>query len=208
MYAEGGGWGNGDGKGLYTVYFYAQFSKPLSRYGVWTVPVPDGQSRKRQDIESEEFQRMTAGAQVLTGIKEYEGKHLGFFTEFDTKEGEAVMMKAGISFVSEDGAEKNLKAEIEGWDFDRILADSRKRWDNTLAKIQVEGGDDDTRTVFYTALYHTMLDPRMYTDVDGKYVGGDYKAHQTNLFHKRTIFSGWDVFRSEMPLLTISGLMW
>lgn len=200
---EGGGWGNGDGKGLYTVYFYAQFSKPLSRYGVWTVPVPDGQSRKRQDIESEEFQRMTAGAQVLTGIKEYEGKHLGFFTEFDTKEGEAVMMKAGISFVSEDGAEKNLKAEIEGWDFDRILADSRKRWDNTLAKIQVEGGDDDTRTVFYTALYHTMLDPRMYTDVDGKYVGGDYKAHQTNLFHKRTIFSGWDVFRSEMPLLTI-----
>lgn len=200
---DGGGWGNGDGKGLYTVYFYARFSKPLSRYGVWTAQVPDGQSRKRQDIESEEFQRMTAAAQVLTGIKEYEGKHLGFFTEFDTKEGEAVMMKAGISFVSEEGAEKNLKAEIEGWDFDRILADSRNRWDNTLARIEVEGGDDDTRTVFYTALYHTMLDPRMYTDVDGKYVGGDYKVHETNLFHKRTIFSGWDVFRSEMPLLTI-----
>lgn len=200
---EGGGWGNGDGKAFYTVYFYAQFSKPLSNYGVWTVSIPDGQSRKRQEIESEAFQQLTAGAEVLTGLSEYEGKHLGFFTEFDTQAGEAVLLKAGISFVSEEGAEKNLKAEIEGWDFDRILADSRTRWDDTLAKIQVEGGDDDTKTVFYTALYHTMLDPRMYTDVDGKYVGGDYKVHETDLFHKRTIFSGWDVFRSEMPLLTI-----
>lgn len=200
---EGGGWGNGDGQGLYTVYFYAQFSKPLTRYGIWTASIPDGQRRKREDIESDSYQQRIAEAQVVEGVSEYEGKHLGFFTEFDTEAGEEVLLKAGISFVSEAGAEKNLKTEITGWDFDRIVADSRERWDRTLSTIRVEGADDEKKAVFYTALYHTMIDPRMFTDVDGKYVGGDQQVHETGSFHKRTIFSGWDVFRSQMPLLTI-----
>ena len=70
--------------------------------------------------------------------------------------------------------------------------------------LEVDGGSDEERTVFYTALYHAMLDPRIHQDVDGRYVGGDGHIYQSDgTFTKRTLFSGWDVFRSEMPLLTV-----
>ena len=73
-----------------------------------------------------------------------------------------------------------------------------------LSRIQISGGTDDEKTIFYTALYHTMIDPRIYTDVDGRYIGGDYKVHTSDsTFTKHTIFSGWDVFRSQFPLQTI-----
>jgi predicted alpha-1,2-mannosidase len=200
---EGGGWGNGDGKALYTVHFYAQFSKPLTNYGVWSADIPEGQSRKREDIESSVYQQHIAEAKIIRGVDEFEGKHTGFFTEFETAKDEPVYLKAGISFVDMDGAEKNLKAEMTDWDFDTLLEKNKTRWDNALAKMTVDGGSDDQKTTFYTALYHTMIDPRMYTDVDGRYVGGDYRIYTSDNFNKRTIFSGWDVFRSQMPLQTI-----
>lgn len=200
---EGGGWGNGDGKADYTVHFYAQFSKQLKEYGVWSVNIPDGQSRKRQDIEKPEFQEQVAKAEIYRGVKEFSGKHLGFYTEFETKENEQVLMKAGISFVSEEGARKNLESEMNHWDFARILKENQEKWDEALSKITIQTSDEEMKTIFYTSLYRTMIDPRLYSDVDGKYVGGDKQIHETGKFKKRTIFSGWDVFRSQMPLLTI-----
>lgn len=200
---EGGGWGNGGGKADYVVYFYAQFSKPLKKYGVWSVDFPEGQSRKREFVESQEFQKMVSEAAVHEGVKEFSGEHIGFFTEFETSQDEKVQMRAGISFVSEEGARKNLEAEIDHWNFDRIICENKKRWDDALSKIDIETDDEDKKTIFYTSLYRTMIDPRLYADVDGKYIGGDKCVHETLSFRKRTIFSGWDVFRSEMPLLTI-----
>ncbi|MGN6510275.1 MAG: GH92 family glycosyl hydrolase [Chitinophaga sp.] len=200
---DGGGWGNGDGKADYTVYFYAQFSKPLAQYGVWSADIPDGWTRKREDIESDRYRKQVAHAAVLPGTKEKSGKHLGFYTEFATDEGEEVLMKAGISFVSIDGAKNNLEAEIAGWNFDRVREQATRLWNEALGKMNVSGGTEDEKKVFYTALYHTMIDPRIFSDVDGKYTGGDGKVHETGSFSKRTIFSGWDVFRSQMPLQTI-----
>jgi predicted alpha-1,2-mannosidase len=200
---EEGGWGNGDGQGRYTVHFYAQFSKPLVNYGVWSAPIPEGRSRKLDDVVSEDYLNMVKKSEIVRGFKTFEGKHLGFFTEFDTDEGEEVLMRTGISFVSEEGAKKNLEAEISGWNFDKICKQCRTAWDKALGKITVKGGSEDEKAVFYTALYHTMIDPRLYSDVDGKYIGGDYRAHSTGSFNKRTIFSGWDVFRSQFPLQTI-----
>ncbi|WP_298732545.1 GH92 family glycosyl hydrolase [uncultured Chitinophaga sp.] len=200
---EGGGWGNGDGKANYTVYFYAQFSKPLAKYGVWSADIPDDWTRKREDIESERYQQQVARAAVLPGVKEKAGKHLGFYTEFGTTAQEAVLMKAGISFVSIAGAQANLEAEIKGWDFDAVHRDAWQLWNEALGKMAVTGGTEEEKSVFYTALYHTMIDPRNFSDVDGKYTGGDGKIHTAQGFHKRTIFSGWDVFRSQMPLQTI-----
>jgi len=200
---EGGGWGNGDGKANYTVYFYAQFSKPLSKYGVWSADIPDGWTRKREDIESERYQQQIAQAAVLPGVKEKAGKHLGFYTEFATTEQEAVLLKAGISFVSIDGAKANLEAEIKGWDFDGVQRDAWELWNQALGKMTVTGGSEEEKAVFYTALYHTMIDPRNFSDIDGRYIGGDGKVHTAQGFHKHTIFSGWDVFRSQMPLQTI-----
>ncbi|RYE14768.1 MAG: glycoside hydrolase family 92 protein, partial [Sphingobacteriales bacterium] len=200
---EGGGWGNGDGKGKYTMYFYAQFSKPLKNFGIWSADIPDGWVRKRDEVVSDNYIKQVAAAAVLKGLKEKEGKHLGFYTEFDTKEGEQVLLRSGMSLVSMEGAEKNLKAEITDWNFDRIHQATRASWNKELSKIMVEGGTKDENTIFYTGLYHTMLDPRDVEDVDGNYTGGDDKVHNSPKFTKRSIFSGWDVFRSQFPLQTI-----
>ncbi|HEV7330473.1 MAG TPA: GH92 family glycosyl hydrolase [Flavisolibacter sp.] len=200
---EGGGWGNGEGKADYTVYFYAQFSKPLKNFGIWSADIPDDWSRKREDIESAKYQGRIAQAEVSKGLKSKEGKHLGFYTEFATRAGEQVLLKSGISFVSMEGAKKNLQAEIPHWNFETVHQQARKRWNEALSKMTVKGGTKDQKTVFYTSLYHTMIDPRVLEDVDGTYPGGDGKIYQSKDFTKRTIFSGWDVFRSQMPLQTI-----
>jgi predicted alpha-1,2-mannosidase len=200
---DGGGWGNGAGKGNYTLYFYAQFSKPLKQYGVWSADIPEDWKRKRENIESEVYQQRIAAAEVLKGVKEKEGKHLGFFTEFATRANEAVLMKAGISLVSMEGAKNNLQTEIKDWSFDNVQQQTRTRWNKALSKLSVEGAGDTEKSIFYTALYHTMIDPRAMADVNGQYPGADGKIKSTNAFTKRTVFSGWDVFRSQMPLQTI-----
>ncbi|WP_214228919.1 GH92 family glycosyl hydrolase [Pedobacter sp. B4-66] len=200
---DGGGWGNGDGKADYTVYFYAEFSKPLTQYGIWSADIPNDWKRKLEDVTSDKYQQKIAESSVLKGINEKEGKHLGFFTEFETKANEQVTMKTGISFVSIDGAKLNLNTDIQGWDFDKVKANTKKLWNEALSKIKVEGGTEEEKIVFYTALYHTQIDPRTFQDADGQYFGGDHKPHKANGFTKRTIFSGWDVFRSQMPLQTI-----
>ena len=200
---EGGGWGNGSGHADYTVYFYAQFSKPLKNFGVWSAAIPEGARRKREDVANESYQQLISQARIIPGISEFEGKHIGFYSEFQTKKGEQVLLKAGISFVSIAGAEKNLKREISGWDFDQTRQAARSSWNEALGKITIQSKSETQKEIFYTALYHTMIDPRAFTDVDGNYVGGDTKIHHTDAFTKRTIFSGWDVFRSQMPLQTI-----
>ncbi len=200
---EGGGWGNGDGNADYTVYFYAEFSKPLKKYGVWLADIPANWSRKREDVTSEKYQLLIANAKVTEMVKEQEGKHLGFYTEFETTKDEEVLVKSGISFVSIAGAKNNLETDIKDWDFDKVRTEAKALWNASLSKIKITGGSEEERTVFYTAMYHTQIDPRIFQDADGNYIGGDGKAHQSKGFTKRTIFSGWDVFRSQMPLQTV-----
>nr|WKN34627.1 GH92 family glycosyl hydrolase [Tunicatimonas sp. TK19036] len=200
---EGGGWGNGDGHADYTVYFYAKFNRKFDRHGVWEADIPDDWSRKREDVESDRYQQRIADAEVKEVVNKAEGKHLGFFAEYETQEGEEILVKAGISFVSMEGAENNLQSEITGWDFQQLKAQAWESWNKALSKVKIAGGTEEEKTVFYTALYHTMIDPREFEDVDGNYTGGDGKAYQSDTFTKRTVFSGWDVFRSQFPLQTI-----
>jgi len=200
---EGGGWGNGGGKADYTVYFYCQFSKPLKKYGVWSADIPGDWKRKRKEIESDKYQQVVAASKITYGQKEAQGKHLGFFSEFETEKGEQVLVKSGISFVSVEGAKANLENDISHWDFDKVCADNRGLWSKALANLKVEGGREDDKIKFYTALYHTMIDPRSYSDVNGNYMGADGNVHRTSGFTYRTLFSGWDVFRSQFPLQTI-----
>ncbi len=92
--AEAGG--NGEGSSRYTVYFYAQFSKPLKDYGVWSVDIPAGQDRHREFVESPAFQTLTANAKISERPKAYEGEHLGFFTEFETEANEEVLFSRPV----------------------------------------------------------------------------------------------------------------
>jgi predicted alpha-1,2-mannosidase len=102
-----------------------------------------------------------------------------------------------------EGAKMNVKTEIKDWDFDAVKCRARALWNVQLNKINLEGGTTEEKTIFYTALYHSLLDPRSVEDVNGDYMGSDGKTHQAKDFTKRSIFSGWDVFRSEMPLQTM-----
>ena len=201
---DGGGWGNGEGNVDYTVYFYARFSKPLDDFGCWSADIPDSWSRKRDDVTSVPYLQRVAQAPVQKGKTEMQGKHLGFYAEFPTTEGEAVELKVGISFVDMEGAENNFQREIASKSFDQVRREADELWNRELSRIRIAGGTADEKTVFYTSLYHTMIDPRTYTDVDGRYIGGDLKPHVADsAFVKHTIFSGWDVFRSQFPLQTL-----
>ena len=112
-------------------------------------------------------------------------------------------MKVGISAVSVEGARKNLDAEIPGWDFEAVRKAADQAWERELSKIRVNGGTKDQQTIFYTALYHAMLTPNVYMDVDGQYRGRDFKIHKADGFTYYSVFSLWDTFRALHPLLAI-----
>ena len=199
-----GGWGNGDGKVAYTLYFYAELSRPVDEWGFWSADIPDGWARKNNDVVTPEYLAKVAEAAIIRGEKELQGEHIGIFGEFDTRKGEQVELKVGISYVDAEGAKRNFDAEVANKNFNKVRKEAFEQWNNALAKVEVEGCTDVDKRIFYTALYRTMLEPRIHTDVDGRYVGGDFKMHQSDdKFVKRTLFSGWDVFRSQMPLQTI-----
>ena len=123
--------------------------------------------------------------------------------DFDTKEGEQILMKVGVSPVSMEGACANLAAELQGWDFEAVAAAADKAWNDELSKISVETADEDARKVFYTALYHSMIAPSTFCDVNGDYRGADGKTHENPGYQTYTTFSLWDTYRAAMPLYSI-----
>lgn len=122
---------------------------------------------------------------------------------FDLAEGEKVMLKVAISPVDIDGAKANMAAELPGWDFEKTREAARNAWNRELSKIRIETGDADERTIFYTALYHTMIQPSEFCDVNGDYRGADGDIHRNNDFKTYTTFSLWDTYRAAMPLMTV-----
>jgi predicted alpha-1,2-mannosidase len=200
---EGGGWGNGEGNADYTVYLYAELSKPMTTTGFWSANIPDNWTRLRDESQSSEYLQCVADAKIITDAKKCEGKHIGFFSEFKTKADEVVVLKTGISFVDIAGARNNLAKEIANKKFEEVHQNAIALWNDALSKIKVETSCEEDKIIFYTALYHSMIDPRIFTDVDGRYIGGNDSIYKADSFMKRTIFSGWDVFRAQMPLQTI-----
>ena len=122
---------------------------------------------------------------------------------FDFADSDVVHAKVGISAVDVDGARRNLDAEAPDWNFDESVQAARAAWQSRLAKIQVSGGSKDDKIVFYTALYHALLAPNLYTDVDGRYRGRDLAIHTAQDFTYYTLFSLWDTFRATHPLFTL-----
>lgn len=122
---------------------------------------------------------------------------------FETEEGEVIYAKIGMSAVSVEGARKNLEAEQKGFDLQKIKNDAKIAWNNELSKIEIESKDEHIMRTFYTALYHCMIAPNVYQDVDGKYRGRDFEIHETKDFTYYTVFSLWDTYRALHPLLTL-----
>ncbi|MBU2922480.1 GH92 family glycosyl hydrolase [Winogradskyella psychrotolerans] len=123
--------------------------------------------------------------------------------KFINPNNEPVYMKVGISAVDIDGARKNLEAEVLNKDFETVKQEAQQIWESQLEKIVIESNDLDKKTNFYTALYHTMLAPQLYQDVDGRYRGMDLEIHKTTNFNYYSVFSLWDTYRAAHPLYTI-----
>ncbi len=161
------------------VYFYAEFSKPFASFGI----VKNGERKP--------------------GLKSAKGDDLKAYFNYTFDRREKVFVKVGISAVDVDGARNNLQSEIPDWSFDRTKRAAENKWEEQLDKIYVSGGSDEQKETFYTALYHTMLAPNLYSDVDGRYRGHDMKIHRDKEFNRYTVFSLWDTFRTLHPLFTI-----
>ncbi|MGZ3699901.1 MAG: glycoside hydrolase domain-containing protein, partial [Bdellovibrionota bacterium] len=117
--------------------------------------------------------------------------------------GAALLVKVGVSFVSAENAKANLDSENPNWDFEEVRAQARAEWEETLSKIEVTGGSDAERRIFYTALYQVFLHPNLSSDVCGEYLGFDDRVHQAGNRAQYVNFSGWDIYRSWMPLVSL-----
>jgi predicted alpha-1,2-mannosidase len=165
-------------------YFVARFDHPITKYGVW------------------------CGEQVHPGQTEQATgcQRVGAFVTFPQLQGRKLLVKIGTSFVSMEEAEKNLDAENAGWSFEKVQQSTEKAWQTLLGRIEVQGGTLSQRTLFYTALYHASLAPRIVSDADGSYNGFAQEGKLHNAGAAGSYyddFSLWDTFRALHPLLTI-----
>ncbi len=131
-----------------------------------------------------------------------EGNRLMMVIEKKVKSGAQLLVKVSLSFTGYEGAQKNSR-EIVDWDFDRVKQEAKAIWNMQLSKIDIKTDDQEQKTIFYTALYHTMLQPNIAEDVDGQYRGMDQNLHMADDFDYYTVFSLWDTFRATHPLYTL-----
>lgn len=160
------------------LYFVTQFSKPFTSYQIDTTAI----------VYPKDKQRCGTG-------------YIASFN-YNTTNGQQLLIRTALSGVSYAGAEKNMKAEATHWDFDKYRTEASASWNKELAKIEVEGGTPNDKVNFYTALYHSMLAPTIFSDVDGAYFGADKQIHQTDGWVNYSTFSLWDTYRAAHPLFT------
>lgn len=172
-----------------TQYFAMSFSKPFTEYGA------------KNFEEKQVYKGFWRKFNQEKNFPEAAGKQIRMYFNFKTSENEKIKIKMALSPVSMDGAILSL-SEINHWDFEKAKNNAQNTWENELKKIEIEG-DEDLKTNFYTAIYHSFLAPTTYMDLDGKYKGLDQNIHQANGFTNFTTFSLWDTYRALHPLFNI-----
>lgn len=172
------------------VYFAMVFSKPFQNYG-----------QKKYDPST--YKGFYGRFDETRNFPEMAGRNIRAYFDFKTNDGEAVEIKFALSSVSTIGALNNLKTEIPNWNFEAVKERTQQAWNSELSKIIVETETLQQKETFYTALYHTMLSPILYEDVDGSYLGLDQNIHQSDGFTNYSVFSLWDTYRALHPLFNI-----
>lgn len=175
-YAEGG-----DFCGIrtpYKVYFVAEFDTEAIQTGIW------------------QRNRLTNGGRFT------EGEESGVYFTFDLRRSGIVQYKIGISYVSVENARENLHAENPGWNFETVCHAAEEQWSKMLGRIEIEGSDPDRIRQFYTHLYHALIHPNVCSDVNGEYMGADFRIHRSRA-DQYTSFSNWDTYRTQIQLLSM-----
>ena len=173
-----------------TLYFAMAFNKKFIQHGF-----------KKYD-KREVYGGFWGKFNQSKNFPEIAGKQIRAYFDFKTEEGEKIKIKFALSPVSMDGALANMQAEVPGWDFDKVKNDGQAQWEKELEKITINASVERKQD-FYTAMYHTMINPTIYMDVDGQYKGLDQNIHKADGFTNYTTFSLWDTYRALHPLFNI-----
>ena len=181
---------------VFPIYFVMRINKVPAKRGYWKMMRPMGVAAQWDD---------TAGKYKLytAYTKEISGDDIGVWFTYDTTAEEVIEVSMGVSFVSIENARLNLDTEQSGKNFSQVLADARMRWNEDLSRILVEGGTEEQKTVFYTALYHTLIHPNILQDVNGQYPAMESDQILTTKGERYTVFSLWDTYRNVHQLLTL-----
>ena len=179
---------NGWSRANYT-YFAISLSKPIKTYGY-------------RDMKQLKYRGFWRKFDIYNNFPEIAGQGVVTYFNFDNTDRKPITVKVALSAVSTEGALKNLKAEAEGLTFEQARAKNEALWEKELACIDVEGSEDQ-KAMIYTSLYHTLINPSIYMDVDRKYRGVDGNIHEAKDFDNYTIFSVWDTYRAEHPFLQL-----
>lgn len=173
-----------------TVYFAMSFSKPFANYG-----------QKNYDTK-QPYRGFWRKFDESKNFPEIAGKKIRMYFDFKTEEAEQIKIKFALSSVSQQNALENIQSEIKDWNFEKVKMDAQKLWNDELNKIKIEASEDN-KINFYTAMYHTFINPTTYTDVNGQYKGLDQDTHTANGFTNYSTFSLWDTYRALHPFFNI-----
>ena len=177
-YAKGGDFCGS--KTDYGIWFCAEFDTDALEKGTWK------------------------GSKLKTGKLLAEGKRTGAYFVFDTEMDNVIEYKVAISYVSLENARANLKLDNAGRNFDQVREDTHAEWNRRLGIIKIGEADSDKLVQFYTNLYHTLIHPNIFNDVNGEYMGADFKVHKTVEGHNHyTTYSGWDTYRTQCQLVAM-----
>ena len=179
---------NGWARQNYT-YFAISLSEPIQQYGY----------KDKQRMKYSGFWRKN---DIHHNFPDMAGREITAYFQTKLPANHKLTIKVALSAVSQGGALANLKAEAAGLTFEQIRERTTQQWTKELTGLEIEGTDDQ-KALFYTSLYHAMINPSVYMDVDGKYRGNDMEIHQADGFTNYTIFSLWDTYRAEHPLLNL-----
>lgn len=182
---------------VFPIYFVMRINKAPQQTGYWKF------QRKMNGIEAE-WDPDNGKYKLYTQYdRDLAGDDIGAWFTFDTEENEQIEVAVGVSFVSMENARQNLEAEQHGAGFDEIHASARKQWNDDLSRITVEGGTKAQKTVFYTALYHTLIHPNILQDVNGEYPAMETGETKTTKNNRYTVYSLWDTYRNLHQLMTL-----
>lgn len=181
---------------VFPIYFVMRINKTPQVSGYW---------KKMRSMTAEAQWDSTAGKNKIYAryTKEMSGDDIGTWFTFETTEGETIEVSMGVSFVSIANARLNLETEQANRHFDEIRAEAREKWNNDLSRILVEGGTEQQKRVFYTAMYHLLIHPNILQDVNGQYPAMEGDAILTTKGNRYTVFSLWDTYRNVHQLMTL-----
>lgn len=178
-YRYSGGWAEDE-----RIFFRAEFSRPFESYAI---------------IEGTDKEVRTVASVSTTAS----AKYLYFRANFKTRANEQILVKVALSPTSTDGALRNMQAELLGWDFEQTVKQAKAKWQEELQKITIKTDDTARKRTFYTAMFHLMVAPSEFCDVNGDYYGADHRNHASKGHTTYTTYSLWDTYRAAHPLMTI-----